>query len=67
MPAKRITLVYKHKPGNNDILQREDTVKFTKTFRLRWYGHAERMQNQNTPKQITTVVMERKKEKRKTT
>ena len=47
-------------------LQREDTVKFTKAFRLRWYDHAERLLNQNTTKQIATVTMERK-DKRKTT
>ena len=47
-------------------LQREDIVKFIKAFRLRWYGYAERLLNQNTPKQIATVALERK-DKRKTT
>jgi hypothetical protein len=29
-----------------DVLQGADTVKFTKSSRIRWYGHVERMQNQ---------------------
>jgi len=67
VPENRIKLVNKHKRGNNEILRKEYIVKFTKAYRLRWYGQAERLQNQSTPKQIARVAIERKKEMRKTT
>ena len=53
----------------NDILQRADIVKFTKSLRLRQYAHVERVQNQLVPKQIATVTatveVTRKKRPRK--
>jgi hypothetical protein len=41
-----------------DIIQGVDIVKFTKSLRLRWYGHVERMPNHRMPKQIATITME---------
>jgi hypothetical protein len=38
-----------------DILQGEDTVKFTKSLQLRWYGHVEECKTkkcQNTLQQL---------------
>jgi len=35
-----------------DILHWKDSVKFTKSLQLRWYGHVEIM-----PKQIATATM----------
>jgi hypothetical protein len=40
------------------ILQGADTVKFIKSFRIRWYGHVERMQNQRMVKQIAAATIE---------
>jgi hypothetical protein len=37
-------------------LQGADIVKFIKSSRKRWYGHAERMQNQRMPKQIAATI-----------
>jgi hypothetical protein len=34
-----------------------DIVKFTKSSRIRWYGHVERMKNQ-MPKQIAAATIE---------
>jgi hypothetical protein len=39
------------------VLRRKN-VKLAKSLRLRWYGHAERIHNQRTPKQIATLAME---------
>ena len=39
-----------------DILQGADIVKFTKPFRLRWYGHVERMQTQRMPTNYNTTM-----------
>jgi hypothetical protein len=36
----------------------EDTVKFTKSLRLRWYGHVKLIQNQRTSKGIATITTE---------
>jgi hypothetical protein len=40
------------------ILQGADTVKFIKSSRIRWYGHAERIQNQRMVKQIAAATIE---------
>jgi hypothetical protein len=45
------------------MLQRADTVKFIKSFRVRWYGRVERMQNKGMRKQIATTTMERTSER----
>jgi hypothetical protein len=36
--------------GIEDILEGADIVKFIKSFRLRWCGHIERMNNERIPK-----------------
>lgn len=41
-----------------DILYWKDSVKFTKSLQLRWYGHVEIM-----PKQIATATMGEKEKK----
>jgi hypothetical protein len=40
-----------------------DIVKFIKSFRIRWYGHVERMQNQRMSKQIAAATMEGKRKR----
>jgi hypothetical protein len=51
LTCKNITLYNKNKQGNNDVLEEEDIVKFCNVRRTKWFGHAERMQNQRIPKQ----------------
>ena len=53
----------KKKQGDKGHITSTDIVKFIKSLRLRWYGHAERIQNQRMPKQITTATMERRRER----
>jgi hypothetical protein len=40
------------------IIQGADIVKFTKSLRLRSYGHVERMPNHRMPKQLATTTKE---------
>ena len=51
---------------NDYILQTGDTVKFIKSFRLRWYGHVESIQNKRMAKQVTTAEGIRKRERPRT-
>jgi hypothetical protein len=43
----------------------EYTVKFIKSFQIRWYGHVERMQNQKMPKHIAPATVEGIKTRRR--
>ena len=41
----------------DDILQKEDIVRFIKAQRLRWIGHVERMKENRVPKRIYKASM----------
>jgi hypothetical protein len=51
LSCKNITLDNENKQGDNDILEWEESVKFCNVRPTKWFGHAERMQNQRIPKQ----------------
>jgi hypothetical protein len=47
---RNITLDNTNKQGDKDALEGDDIVKFCNVLPTKWFGHAERMQNQRIPK-----------------
>jgi hypothetical protein len=52
---RRRTLEIENK---QNVIQKADILEFIKSFRLRYYDHVEKIQNQRMPKQIATFTKE---------